>query len=65
METMKYTPNPVSVANELITLGDLATDESRDATPYLDHAELILNAYEARGSADAEVAAAVAFIAAV
>lgn len=36
--------DPLTIANELITLGDRATDERRDSTPYLDRAEALLNA---------------------
>ena len=49
-----YTPNPISIADELIALANRATDERRDAEPYLIRAEAILDAYAA---ADDDVAA--------
>lgn len=64
MPTHIYTTvDPLSVANDLITLGHKAIDEGRDPAPYFDHAEAITNAAE-RGDAASEVAAAVEMISA-
>ncbi len=65
MSTPALLPLPVRVADELVTLAHRAIDQGRPSAPYMDHAEAILNAYEATGDATAEVQRAVAWIGAV
>lgn len=39
--------DPLNLANELISLGEQATDEGRESEPYFAHAERILDLAEA------------------
>jgi hypothetical protein len=55
----------ITVANELVSMGDRAFDEGREIEPYLTRAERILDAYEAGDDATAlaEVTAAMEWLA--
>lgn len=57
--------DPINAANELISLADVATDEGRDAEPYLSRAEAILDAVDLDDcvAASSIVADAVAWLA--
>ena len=49
-----YTADPLTAADELITLGNRAFDEERDPAPYYDRAKALLDACE---SGDGDLAA--------